>query len=80
MKKAIISKPPEGGISKEVTEMLRNDGLYIGSNLGDTSRFVPILVKGGKVFSVRFDQELRPDRFIPGTQLDGPFNPTPPSN
>lgn len=76
---SVVIQPPsvEGGIPAEVSEMLKKDGLYIGSDPNrNDGRFVPILVINGLAYSMKTDAVLVPTRFIPGTQLDGPFRPT----
>lgn len=70
----IVVAPEEGQtIPERVRRMLDNPGFYIGSapELGDGE--VPLVVAEGRVFSMRVDSELAPDRFIVGHRIEGPF-------
>lgn len=60
-----------------VRAMLDNEGFYLGSMPADPQMgTVPLASIGGKVFSMKIDSELPPDRFIAGTRFEGPFLPT----
>lgn len=65
------------GVSEQVQYMLDHEGFYIG---GHPDAFVggevPLVSRGGKIFSMVIDQELDPTRFIAGHIFDGPFRST----
>jgi hypothetical protein len=69
------SKPevPASPIPAEIQKMIENQGIYIGYDPAMPGVEVPILSYGGKLYSMRFDQELDPTRFIAETKFSGPF-------
>ena len=64
-------------MSKQVTDavkkMLEVDGLYIGGDTNHPDKTVPLFVKCGVVASMRGDELLAPDRFLPTFTAFGPF-------
>ena len=78
MKKLVIqpaTKPDR--IPDAIREILKQDGLYIASMGPGDPRLVPTLVRMGKIYSMRADQELDLSKFIPGTIVEGPIVPQP---
>lgn len=73
----VISKPENGEtISPAIKEILNEDGFYIGSDPSRPGLSCPILVMKGRAFSMRLDSELRPEGFIIGNVMEGPFGKT----
>lgn len=56
-----------------IASMLEEDGIYIAGDASQPDKVVPLFVRGGKVYSMRTDEALNPDRFIPGTTFAGPY-------
>lgn len=73
----VIRKPEAGSnVSPDITEILKEDGFYIGSDPSRPALSCPILVMKGRAFSLRLDNELRPEGFIIGNVMEGPFGKT----
>ncbi len=62
-------------VAENVQRMLAVDGLYIGGDTNHPDKIVPLVVKGGVVASMRGDEMLAPDRFLPSFTVFGPFVP-----
>lgn len=62
----------------EVRRMLDNEGLYIGGDTRTPEAMVPLVSQGGKVFSMKIDSELDPERFVESLTLKGPYLPETP--
>jgi hypothetical protein len=71
--------PPE--LSAAIAAMLANPGVYV---LTDTAApevaCAPVVSQGGKIYAMRLDQELAPNRFYPTAKINGPFWPPAPSS
>ena len=59
----------------DVQEMLANEGLYLAIDSKHVNAMVPIVSRDGKLFSMRIDCELKPEKFFDRTDLHGPFWP-----
>lgn len=57
----------------EVRRMIENEGLYIGGDTKKPEVDIPLVSIGGKIYSMKIDKELEPDRFIETMTLKGPF-------
>lgn len=73
----------KGTIPEIVPHVLANDGFYIGSDPSAPafSRYrgeIMLAVLSGRVYSLKIDAELDPERFINGQQIEGPFRATAP--
>lgn len=65
-------------VRPDVRAMLEREGLYIGGDSRVPRMLVPLVSQGGKVFSMKIDGELPPERFLPTLTLHGPYFATPP--
>lgn len=68
-------------VRADVRAMLENEGIYIGGDVKMPHVVVPLASQGGKVFSMKIDEELTPGRFLPTLTLHGPYHaarPAPP--
>jgi hypothetical protein len=57
----------------DVRSMVENEGVYL---CGDTDRpqfTVPVVSIGGRLYSMKLDEELAPDRFCETVTVAGPF-------
>lgn len=57
----------------QVRQMLGLDGVYIGGDSRYPGMTVPLSVDGGRVHSMRLDEELDPTRFHPTSTMFGPY-------
>lgn len=55
-----------------VSLVLQVDGLYVVTMPGDAGAIVPLVVNRGRIYSLRMDSELDPDRFNEGAKFTGP--------
>lgn len=62
-------------VQPQVKKILENPGFYIGTDPRHPNVLVPLWVDDGKVFSMKIDNELKPDRFLDGIAFSGPFLP-----
>lgn len=60
-------------VQPNVRAMLASEGFYIGADTAKPGFEVPLVVIGGKVFCMKIDTELAPERFIDTSTLAGPF-------
>ncbi|OTP79443.1 hypothetical protein [Caballeronia sordidicola] len=60
-------------VQPKVRAMLENSGVYIGGDSKTPDLIVVLVSTGGKVFSMKIDSELAPDRFLNTLTLNGPF-------
>jgi hypothetical protein len=60
-------------IPAQVQKMIAEPGIYIAGDHRFPDAAVPICSTGGKLFAMRLDQELAPDRFLDSLTLAGPF-------
>lgn len=60
-------------ISKQTIErVLEQDGVYVGASNTEPGEAV-FCVKDGKIFSMKIDTQLDPNKFINGHFIYGPF-------
>lgn len=55
-----------------IRAMQAQDGLYLLNSGGGKA---PLVVIAGKIYSMKIDCELAPDRFLPGAEISGPLHP-----
>lgn len=60
-------------VQPQVRAMLENSGVYVGGDTKNPDLIVVLVSNGGKVFSMKLDSELAPDRFLDTLTLNGPF-------
>lgn len=64
-------------IQPQVREMLESPGFYIGGDSNNPEMNVPLVSNKGRVFGMKIDQELDPERFLPTLTLKGPYRVDP---
>lgn len=64
-------------IQPQVREMLERPGFYIGGDSNNPEMNVPLVSNNRQVFSMKIDQELDPERFLPTLTLKGPYRVDP---
>lgn len=64
-------------IQPQVREMLEAPGFYIGGDSNNPEMNVPLVSNKRRVFSMKIDQELDPERFLPTLTLKGPYRVDP---
>ncbi len=62
-------------IDPKVRAMMTADGLYIGGDSRTPNVIVPLVSTGGKIFSMKVDAEMDPERFLDTLTIRGPFTP-----
>lgn len=60
-------------VRPDVRAMLDTEGLYVGGDSKHPGVVVPLSSMGGRVFSMKIDEELDPARFLPTLTLHGPY-------
>lgn len=60
-------------VRPEVRAMLAKQGVYLASDSARPGFTVPLVVIAGRVFSMKIDEELIPERFNPTVLIAGPF-------
>ena len=60
-------------VQPQVRAMLANPGIYVGADTTAPGMLVPLFSMHGKVHSMKLDEELDPERFLPTLTLNGPF-------
>ena len=60
-------------IQPQVRAMLEAPGFYIGGDSNNPEMNVPLVSNKRRVFSMKIDQELDPERFLPTLKLKGPY-------
>lgn len=60
-------------IQPQVRAMLEAPGFYIGGDSNNPEMNVPLVSNKRRVFSMKIDQELDPERFLPTLTLKGPY-------
>lgn len=56
-------------IGEDIQRMIDNEGLWIVVDDTTPGAYVPIMSMGGKLFAIKLDQELAPDRFFPTARV-----------
>lgn len=70
----LIGKAEEIDLLKpEVRKMLGQSGIYLASDSEHPGFTVPLYVNNGRVFSMKVDEELDPERFKSSVKVAGPF-------
>ena len=64
-------------IQPQVREMLEHPGFYIGGDSNNPEMNVPLVSNKRRVFSMKIDQELDPERFLTTLTLKGPYRVDP---
>lgn len=64
-------------VQPQVREMLAAPGFYIGGDSNNPEMNVPLVSNNGRVFSMKIDNELDPERFLPTLTLKGPYRVDP---
>lgn len=64
-------------IQPQVHAMLAAPGFYIGGDSNNPEMNVPLVSNKRRVFSMKIDQELDPERFLPTLTLKGPYRVDP---
>lgn len=64
-------------VQPQVREMLAAPGFYIGGDSNNPEMNVPLVSNKGRVFSMKIDTELDPERFLPTLTLKGPYRVDP---
>lgn len=64
-------------IQPQVRAMLEAPGFYIGGDSNNPEMNVPLVSNKRRVFSMKIDQELAPERFLPTLTLKGPYRVDP---
>lgn len=64
-------------IQPQVREMLEHPGFYIGGDSNNPEMNVPLVSNKRRVFSMKIDQEIDPERFLPTLTLKGPYRVDP---
>lgn len=59
-------------LREAVARMVRVDGLYVVTDPRAPGAVVPLAVIGGKIWSMKRDSELDPERFVEGSRITGP--------
>lgn len=67
-------------IQPQVRAMLEAPGFYIGGDSNNPEMNVPLVSNKRRVFSMKIDQELDPERFLPTLTLKGPYRVDPGAN
>lgn len=60
-------------VQANVRKMLATDGFYLASDAARPQGEVPLAVINGKVFCMKIDKELDPERFYNTVLIAGPF-------
>jgi hypothetical protein len=60
----------------EIRKMLETEGFYLASDTANPIGEVPLVVMQGKVFCMKIDTELDPERFLKTVKIAGPFRAT----
>ncbi len=60
-------------VREEVRRILNTEGIYLASDVTQPGATVPLAVIGGRVFSMKIDTELDPERFLQTVRFAGPF-------
>lgn len=69
-------EPKVVGLRQDVQQMIEREGLYLAFDPKRPAVIVPIVSQGGKLFTMRIDSVLAPDKFFHRTDLHGPFWPS----
>ncbi|MHB9833870.1 hypothetical protein Q8F57_003425 [Paraburkholderia terrae] len=60
-------------LQKRLTEMLARPGVYIAGDANAKDVTTVLVVRDGKVFSTKLDEQLDPERFLETLTLAGPY-------
>lgn len=60
-------------IRPDVQRIIDNEGFWIATDIRQPNAEIPIVSMGGKIYAIRLDQELLPDRFFETAIFAGPF-------
>ncbi len=61
-------------VRDEVQRVLKTEGIWLASDISQPGATCPMAVIGGKIFSMKIDKELDPERFLNTVQFAGPFH------
>lgn len=61
-------------LKTKIKNMQMNDGFYLCGDTDHPEAWVPITVKGGRIYSMLLDQIMSSDRFLDTATIAGPFN------
>lgn len=64
-----ISPPVRAAIRR----VLATDGFYIATDVRQPGADIPLAVVAGKIYSMKVDTELVPDRFYNTVRFQGPY-------
>ena len=60
-------------LQPQVRAMVENEGLYVGGDSRTPEMVVPLVSQNGRIFSMKIDEPLDPERFLPTLTLHGPY-------
>ncbi len=60
-------------VRAEIQRVLATEGFYIATDVNQPGADIPLAVVGGKIYSMRVDNELAPDRFFDTVRFQGPY-------
>ena len=61
-------------LKAKIYEMQEKDGFYLCGDIDHPKSWVPITVKGGRIYSMLLDEIMSPDRFLDTATIAGPFD------